>query len=292
MDLARPIIVLGPERSGTSAWTEMVHAWGAHAGERSHLPAPDARNPRGRWEYQPLWDLLAELGEFASGTSWWEESFPSMIASKAHDPQWTHRAQALVSEMESQQRPWVWKDPALCHFLDFWQEIWIDPLYLITVRHPIDTATSWQQYAAAEREPTSLRCNLLRWQHMSLSVLRATEPATRKLFVEFEQLTQSPLEQAARLAHFLDAHLGRQTTEATAAKMASVCEPGLWRNRNGHAGTSEDNMTEPQAALYRFLQSKTTHPSEPFADNFPMPSHWRATIMNEEAVATTRHAGR
>lgn len=65
----RPIIVLGPERSGTFLLAEMVHMWGAYAGEPSELPAGDSLNPHGRWEYRPLWDLLALVGEFASGVS-------------------------------------------------------------------------------------------------------------------------------------------------------------------------------------------------------------------------------
>jgi hypothetical protein len=47
----------------------LVHAWGAYAGGPGELPAPDGLNPRGQWEYLPLWDLLAEVGEFATGAT-------------------------------------------------------------------------------------------------------------------------------------------------------------------------------------------------------------------------------
>jgi hypothetical protein len=40
-----PVIILGAERSGTSVCAEMVHAWGAYAGEPAELDAPDALNP-------------------------------------------------------------------------------------------------------------------------------------------------------------------------------------------------------------------------------------------------------
>src|SRR5687768_2870877 len=72
---ARPIIVLGPERTGTSLVAEMVHAWGAYAGEPHDLSPPDHRNQRGYWEYQPLWALAEQIGDFAAGVSWWEASF-------------------------------------------------------------------------------------------------------------------------------------------------------------------------------------------------------------------------
>ena len=66
----RPIIVLGAERSGTSAVAEMVHRWGTHAGDPDDLPEPDHRNERGRWEYQPLWDnRVRDTGARASALS-------------------------------------------------------------------------------------------------------------------------------------------------------------------------------------------------------------------------------
>ena len=65
-----PIIVLGVERSGTSVVAEMVHRWGAYAGASETLHEADAHAPRGYWEFLPLWDLLAELGDFASGVTW------------------------------------------------------------------------------------------------------------------------------------------------------------------------------------------------------------------------------
>src|SRR5262249_17511133 len=69
----RPIIVLGAERSGTSAWAELIYRWGGYAGGGDELAEPDGLNPHGRWEYGPLWDLLALVGDFAAGVSWWEE---------------------------------------------------------------------------------------------------------------------------------------------------------------------------------------------------------------------------
>ena len=82
----RPVIVLGPERSGTSAWAELIVRWGAYPGEPDDLPAPDRLNPHGRWEYGPLWDLLERIGSFAEGVSWWDESFPAIVAAQARRP--------------------------------------------------------------------------------------------------------------------------------------------------------------------------------------------------------------
>jgi hypothetical protein len=68
-----PVIVLGAEPSGTSVCAEMVHAWGAYAGQPGELGAADELNAHGRWEFLPLWDLLAAVGGFASGATWWQD---------------------------------------------------------------------------------------------------------------------------------------------------------------------------------------------------------------------------
>jgi hypothetical protein len=90
-----------------------------------NCPRADDLNPRGRWSTylcgtcSPLWDLLAEIGEFATGATWWAADFPAKVMAKAGDRELARRAQALVERMAAPGRPWLWKDPALCHFLGF-----------------------------------------------------------------------------------------------------------------------------------------------------------------------------
>ncbi len=80
---SHPIIVLGVERSGTSVVAEMVHRWGAYAGPPEKLHKADAHAPRGYWEFLPLWDLLAELGDFDAGATWWDKDFQRQVERKA-----------------------------------------------------------------------------------------------------------------------------------------------------------------------------------------------------------------
>src|SRR5262249_37748805 len=146
-----------------------------------------------QWEYQPLWQLLEEIGDFRDGATWWDPKFEERVRAKLQVPETREKALALMATMEGKGRPWVWKDPALCHFLSFWKPLWGDIAYVITVRHPADVARSWQRYAvpAHLRDSVDLTtCNLLRWQHMMLMVLRATDEVGAKIFVEFEALIQ------------------------------------------------------------------------------------------------------
>jgi hypothetical protein len=281
----RPIIVLGPERSGTSAWAEMIATWGAFAGNADDLPAPDELNPHGRREYGPLWDFLEILGDFSDGVTWWEESFPRRVAAKADDPQLRSSAQALVSQMERRGQPWVWKDPALCHFLPFWRQIWDDPVYVITIRNPLDVATSWQQFARLNgQRPTSVACNLLRWQYMIQSVLRETGEIPARIFVEYESLVRHPVEQSHRLAAALDRYCGRDTDEICIRAMANNCDSALWRNRVGASGT-DSAMTAAQTALYQMLRERAADVPGPTDHSYPMPDGWRTLVINDERPA-------
>jgi len=134
--------------------------------------------------------------------------------------------------MESHGQPWLWKDPALCHFLPFWRQIWQHPVYIISVRHRLEIAQSWQQFACGnDREPTSVRCNLLRWQYMTSQVLTETAEVSANLFVEYEQLMQQPEEQARDLASFLRTHCGGPTGEAGVMRMASSCDPAMAKSQ-------------------------------------------------------------
>jgi hypothetical protein len=79
----------------------MVHAWGAYAGEPGELAAPDELNAHGRWEFLSLWDLLAAVGGFGSGATWWQGSFQQDVAAKALDPHFADRARSMVARMEA-----------------------------------------------------------------------------------------------------------------------------------------------------------------------------------------------
>ena len=77
------VIVLGAERSGTSVVTEMLHRWGAHAGEPSKLTGPSEHSPHGQWEYEPLWELLSEIGDFAHGATCWDPAFEERVTASS-----------------------------------------------------------------------------------------------------------------------------------------------------------------------------------------------------------------
>ncbi|MYA71522.1 sulfotransferase, partial [Candidatus Poribacteria bacterium] len=261
---SHPIIVLGVERSGTSVVAEMLHRWGAYAGPPEKLHQADGHAPRGYWEFLPLWDLLAELGDFDAGTTWWDNDFQQRIEKKAADSAYRTKATELMAEMYTG-GPWFWKDPALSHFLPFWKKIWTDAIYIITVRHPLDTAVSWQKFIMPANVPVHISfvaMNLLRWQHMMTLILQHTEDAQHRLFLGYEDIMRQPRAQAESLACFLNSKFGKQVSLIQA--MVDVVEPRLWRNNCGIPFNQVPEATAAQKALYTFARQKIENPLEPF----------------------------
>ena len=267
-----PIIVLGAERSGTSVIAEMICRWGAYAGEPEKLHAADEHAARGYWEYLPLWDLLAELGEFASGATWWDSYFQERMKDKASDLKYKRKALQLLGEMRKRGRPWFWKDPALCHFLPFWKQLWGDPVYVITVRHPLDTAVSWQRFimpAKLEGKVSFISMNLLRWQHMMMQILEHTATACR-LFIAYEDVLREPRAQAQSLDAFLNSRFGNRVSRLN--EMVDVVDSQLCHYNCNTSFQDAPMATCEQKALYAFVQSMIDNPQARFDRTaYPMP---------------------
>ncbi len=281
---SHPIIVLGVERSGTSVVAEIVHRWGAYAGLSEKLHKADAHAPRGYWEYEPLWDLLAELGGFDAEETWWDRDFQQRMAGKAANPVYKQKATELMVEMHNG-GPWFWKDPALSHFLPFWKQIWSDAVYIITVRNPYDTAVSWQKFimpSDVEMHVSFVATNMLRWQHMMTLILQHTEDARHRLFLGYEDIIQNPCVQAEKLAAFLDVRFGGRCSRIQ--EMVDVVEPRLWRNDCGIPFEQVPEATPEQKALYAFARQKINGSSEPFdVAKYPLPPGYLEFLNVQEA---------
>ena len=280
-----PIIVLGVERSGTSVVAEMVHRWGAYAGPPEKLHQADAHAPRGYWEFLPLWDLLAELGDFDAGATWWDHDFQQRIEKKAAEPASRKKAVELMAEM-SKGGPWFWKDPALSHFLPFWKQIWSEAIYIITVRNPLDTAVSWQKFIMPSHVKVRISfvtMNLLRWQHIMTQILQHTEDAQHRLFFRYEDIVRNPRAQAERLACFLNSKFGNQVSPIQ--MMVDVVEPRLWRDDCGTPFEQIPEATSEQKALYAFTKWKINNPFAPFdVAKYPLPPGYFEFLNVQEAL--------
>ncbi|MGH9356173.1 MAG: sulfotransferase family protein, partial [Terriglobia bacterium] len=252
--MQRPIIVLGMHRSGTSLVAELVGKWGAF-GNDQFLPT-DSRNPQGYWEYAPLVHfnrrLLASIGSQSFLPP--SDQDTDALVGRASDPAWRNEASQLIAAMESGKRAWYWKDPRLSVMLPFWQKMWDDAVYVVTVREPLDTALSLKK-----RDNLPLSAAILLWQRYMTTILRCTETRPRRLFIQYERILSEPVEECRRLCGFLEEHCGADDTQPSGQRVDSMLKavnPKLRSHANGGALFSSSEVTEEQKNLYKYLRSR------------------------------------
>lgn len=274
--MKKAIIVLGMHRSGTSLVAELVHRWGAYAGNDTQLMQADEWNQQGYWEYLPLVHFNNEL-LFSVRSNWFVPPWSDeMLARQASQPEYSKKARQLMSGMELGGRTWFWKDPRLAILLPFWKAIWDDVLYVIPVRKPSDIAASLQRIQGF---PTS--ASLLLWQDYMLSILRNTECHTDKMFLEYETLLQHPSKQCEQLSLFLTQRTGiGENARQRTAMMADAITPNLRHHKDTVSFQDMPLATRHQKALYRFLQKKVTDPNEkPDFPSFDLYQGWREYLQ-------------
>jgi hypothetical protein len=101
------------------------------------MNGPGPGNQRGHFEDFDVWQLheemLAAVGHtpFSAG-----DDFVMPLGGG-----FAARAVALVAARAGE-RPWGWKDPRTCLFLDFWEPLLPAASYLVLYRHPVDVVLS------------------------------------------------------------------------------------------------------------------------------------------------------
>jgi hypothetical protein len=285
MIMSRPIVVLGMHRGGTSLVGDLLHRWGAYAGDERQLLAADKNNLQGYWEYKPLinfnQNLLDSIGANWSVPPGGEEV--KMIEDKASESSYRQNAEQLVAEMRAGGRPWFWKDPRLTILLPFWKKIWGDAIYVITVRHPLEIAMSLRK-----RDRLPLSASLLIWQQYMLECLRHTESSQHKIFIEYEKLNQSPFEQCQRLCSFLDQSCPAQSRDSQVVeKMAEAVNISLRHNRSSVPFSESRQATPEQKTLYALLSQRAQDRAEPFEQTeVALYPGWKEYLQTFAALST------
>ena len=294
---SRPIIILGMDRSGTSLVASLISQWGAYGGDTEQLQLGDIHNPKGFYENDSLVVFLEELfREIKIG--FWSPDFDQRLLEQAQNPQMREKAAQLVKKMNQQSPIWFWKEPYMSVMLDFWNDFLDDPIYIIPLRNPYDSALSWQKFTLPEELQGAfslIAVNLLRWQHMLRSVMIGTNHARhRRLFVPYEALLQSPREQCQRLSDFLDQQL--EITDPPAGRvehMAQQIDPELHRNKTPVPFSEVPEATPEQKAFYEFLLGAVDNPQVEFdAQDFPMYAGWREYTENITQFTIMYHQAR
>jgi hypothetical protein len=257
----------------------LIRQWGAYAGRDEDI----FKDQYGYMEHFALQKLNDELLNNNSRIP----APPEQLIEKAQDPALRDRAMQILVAMDREAEQyqtiaWVWKDPRLPLVLPFWSNIWGDVVYVIPVRHPVETIYSAANMDGVSPEAVPLSAGFAYWQFCMLNVLLFTKNSHRKLFIAYDQLIQHPREECARLCHFLDeqCNVPLDGAEQKVAAMASRITANEHHYQYPRSLADLETVTRDQRALYNFLRVKTIYPEETFnQDDFALYPGWREYLQ-------------
>jgi hypothetical protein len=273
------IIVSGIYRSGTSLTAELAHRWGAYVGREDDI----FQDEYGYLEHLALQKLNDELLNDNSRVP----TPVDQMLEKAQDPLLKERALEILDAMDkeaeqNQAIAWVWKDPRLPLVMPFWANIWGDVIYVVPVRHPVETILSAASMDGIDPGTIPLSAGFTYWQFCMLNVLTYTEESQRKIFLAYDQLLQNPQRECTRLCQFLDeqCEVSTKDAEQRIERMTAQISAKQHHFQHPKALAKVKVTTKEQRALYNFLRVKTIYPEESFInDDFALYPGWMEYIQ-------------
>lgn len=197
------ILILGVQRSGTSALTRTLSLGGIQLPKT--LIKPDPINPRGFWESNVF--LMLHHRILVACRSGLNDILPlpaQWLASAQVQDLEVDLERALRSEFGEAPRCLI-KDPRICRLFPIWQRL-LDRLgwqyrVIIPVRHPVEVVRSMEH----QGEVAGLKAQLA-WLQGFLAAEQASRGVCRS-FITFDQLLEDPIRHAVRLSNELDLNL-------------------------------------------------------------------------------------
>jgi hypothetical protein len=246
--VSRPLIVLGMHRSGTSVVAQLIHAFGAYAGEPNELNPPDMFNPTGYWEHigavQLDTDILAALG-----ANWIDivEADVSRLAAEQR-ARFVERATRIVQTLEGR-GPLLLKDPRMSLVFPIWRDALEHPICVIVWRDPMAVARS-----LATRDKRPLLVSIAAWEHHNRTLLRDTTGLPR-LLVSYDELLADPVGVTRALHEQLTALGIEGLSIPDDESIRQIVNPDF--NRSRGADSDESLLDADQRALLNGLRSGT-----------------------------------
>ena len=286
------IIVSGIYRSGTSLTTKLIQHWGAYAGQQADI----FEDEYGYLEHFALQKINDELLNNSSRVPTPVEQ----LLEKAQDPalreQATHVLQTMDQEAEEKgATAWVWKDPRLPLVLPFWASIWGDVMYVIPVRHPVETILSAAKMEGLEPEEVPLSAGFAYWQFCMLNILAFTQASRRKIFIAYDQLIRNPRHECERLGKFLDTEcrISQENAPQRVEDMAATIESKQHHFQSPATLAEIGTTTREQRMLFNFLRVKTMYPDEAYnRDDFAIYPGWMEYLQAIDMLVEFRNSGK
>ena len=194
VDTLRPIFVIGPARSGTSAVTRMINLLGSPLCRDEDLYIGD-HNPLGYWESVTVCRISDEVLAGLGG-SWGLPPEPRDLAGFGE----LRGRESAAAAAFSRAHPlpgWVCKDPRLCVTLPFWTAaLSADPAIVLVARSPEMVAPSMVRMGFREAH------SLAFWERYTLWALHNLQ-GRAVASLRYETLVASPERECLLLAKSL-----------------------------------------------------------------------------------------
>ena len=290
------IIVLGVMRSGTSLTADLTRLWGAYAGSQDELWTSDASDPRGYgyMEYIPLQNLNNQLLDDNDRVPPTRESLDQKTSSQKYKRQAKELLKNMDDLAQKKRMPgWVWKDARLPLTLPFWNGLWGDAIYVVTIRHPAEIALSLAKAAEIDQDNIPYSAGFIYWQYCMLEILSFTQNSPRKIFIAYDQLINNPLRECTRLCDFLDEQCGKSKRDVQ--KRLGAMLPRVAKNQQHQSYqkflADMPQVTREQRALYDFLRVKIHYPDEAYnVDDFALYAGWREYLESVDMLMSLQGA--
>jgi hypothetical protein len=196
MAVSAGVVILGPDRSGTSVTASVAAALGAKV---SHGSRADEFNPRGYWENEEITRINEKICTYLGVNPTWvpppEFDWTGFRPIRRLLP----TATTLVRKLESDPL-WACKDPKFSITLPFWKPLFSGQVkYLICLRNPLSVARSLNH-----RDGFKISTSSRYWFLWMRNALMGTS-GEKRLIVRYEDYLQdSGRDPIRRIAGFLD----------------------------------------------------------------------------------------
>ena len=190
-------IILGMQRSGTSATTKVLPIFGINLGDNM-LPS-NFLNPKGFWEDNSVLSIDEKLLEInKSRWDFIEYGLNPDVNSSIIAPLFSEAVSLVENRLGENNGVWGVKEPRMGNLLGFWKQVFAacncEMNFIITIRNPISVAESMHAGFGIPHEKSYLL-----WLRHVVSTIYETRNFNR-LIIDYDLLMESPINQIDRIA--------------------------------------------------------------------------------------------
>ena len=190
LPLGQGLIVLGVNRSGTSALAAALQQLGVYFGVPEHIPQKGLRLDYDTFENEQVVQICNSLLHAFELGSIPCRSLPDNWMSYADIPDDIQAVSKFITRYFSGHPLWGWKVPSASLLLPFFESAFQDsgtrPTYLLTIRHPLEVANG-----LFKRQGIPVREGIGFWIHYMLTVLTQCDPS-QLFLISYRSLVEDP----------------------------------------------------------------------------------------------------